>query len=117
MKKYSFDDHPEHRDRLPEYRDRWISHAMSTSAMTDEDRAACTAALEDMYRHAGLAWHGRVVYVPSPFVARFAGGFAAWVWATRTTWITSTWFFGTTSYDFRSIIFVFLIVSEQIVLL
>ena len=30
---------PEHEARFPEWRDRWIANAMSTEAMTDDDRA------------------------------------------------------------------------------
>jgi hypothetical protein len=79
-KKYSFDDHPEHRALLSKYRDRWIANAMSTDPMTDEDRAECCSALEEMYLQAGLEWHGRVVFVPSPLVGAFATGFASYLW-------------------------------------
>ena len=55
---------------------------MSTAPMTNDDRAACRAAVIGMYAAAGLP-PPRVVFVPSPFVARFAAGFAAAIWHRR----------------------------------
>ena len=67
---------PEHQARLPEWRDRWIANAMSTAAMTDEDRAKCREAVIGMYAAAKLP-PPRVVFVASPFIAAFSSGFAA----------------------------------------
>jgi len=71
---------PEHEARFPEWRDRWIANAMSTEAMTDEDRAACVEAVHGMYAAAKLPPPKHVVFVPSPFVLAFASGFAAARW-------------------------------------
>ena len=78
MRKYKL--LPEHEARFPEWRDRWIANAMSTDAMTDEDRAACVEAVHGMYAAAKLPPPKHVVFVPSPFVLAFAGGFAAARW-------------------------------------
>jgi len=78
MRKYKL--LPEHEARFPEWRDRWIANAMSTEAMTDDDRAACIEAVHGMYAAAKLPPPKHVVFVPSPFVLAFAGGFAAARW-------------------------------------
>ena len=71
------------RAAMPGWRDQWIASAMSTRAMDDEDRAKTIAGLKGLYEAAGLPWHGRVVFVPSPFVLRIAAGFSAAIWRTR----------------------------------
>ena len=78
MKLYSLTD--EHRARLPEWRDRWIANAMSTTPMTDDDRRACVDAVHGMYAAAKLPPPKHVVFVESPFVLAFAGGFSAARW-------------------------------------
>lgn len=70
----------EHRARFPEWRDRWIANAFSTAAMTDEDRAACREAVLGLYAAANLPPPKHIVFVPSPFVLAFAGGFASAIW-------------------------------------
>lgn len=70
----------EHRAQLGPWRDKWIAHAMSTAAMTDDDRARCRAAVLGLYEAAKLPPPKHVVFVPSPFVLTFAGGFAAAIW-------------------------------------
>ena len=70
----------EHRAQFPAWRDRWIANAMLTEAMTDADRAKCIDAVNGMYRAANLAPPKHIVFVPSPFVMAFAGGFAAARW-------------------------------------
>ena len=84
-KLYSFNDHPEHKERLGEIRDKWIANAMSTKAMTDEDRAICRETVKRLYRAANLEPppDHRIVFAPSPLSAQFAAGFAAWIWAER----------------------------------
>ena len=70
---------PDHSAQLKPWSDRWIANAMSTSPMTADDREQCRIAVEQMYALAGKPVP-RVVFVPSPFVARFASGFAAAIW-------------------------------------
>jgi hypothetical protein len=70
----------EHKAMLPAWRDKWIANAMSTTAMTDDDRQKCREAVAGMYAAANLPPPKHVVFVPSPFVAAFAGGFAAAIW-------------------------------------
>lgn len=72
----------EHRAQLKPWAQRWIANAMSTKPMDDDDRAKCVEAVYGMYEAAGLK-RPRVVFVPSPFVARFAAGFAAAIWHAR----------------------------------
>lgn len=72
----------EHRAQLKPWAQRWIANAMSTKPMDDDDRAKCVEAVYGMYEAAGLK-RPRVVFVPSPFVARFAAGFAAAIWHVR----------------------------------
>lgn len=78
MKKYELT--PEHCAQLKPWADRWIANAMSTAAMTDEDRIACREAVIGMYAAAKLPPPKHIVFVPSPFVLAFAGGFSAAIW-------------------------------------
>ena len=71
---------PEHEARFGEWRDRWIANAMSTEAMTGGDRDACREAVFGLYAAADLPPPKHIVFVPSPFVLTFAGGFAAAIW-------------------------------------
>jgi len=81
MKKYILTE--EHRAQIPAWRDKWIANAMSTRPMTDEDREATRVSILGLYRAAGLPLPKAIVFVPSPFVLRFAGGEAAWWWWCR----------------------------------
>ena len=99
MKKYSLT--PEHRAQLKPWADRWIANAMSTKAMDDHDKTEMKKAIRGLYEAANLTPppDDRIIFVPSPFVARFAGGFAAGVWwlrknkkpATRDATVTATY--------------------------
>ena len=51
-KLYSLTD--EHRAQLKPWAERWIANAMSTAAMTEEDREVCRDAVEGLYRAANL---------------------------------------------------------------
>jgi hypothetical protein len=77
LTKYSLTD--EHRARLPEWRDKWIRNAMSTEPMTAADREITAKAIDGIYKAANLRPPKRIVFVASPFIARFAGGAAAWM--------------------------------------
>ena len=81
MKKYKLT--PEHEAKLPAWRDKWIANAMSTKPMDDEDRRITREAIIGLYKSAGLEPPLNIVFVPSPFVLRFAGGFAAAIWYLR----------------------------------
>ncbi len=78
MKKYELT--PEHRAQLAPWAERWTRIIMSTEAMTDSDRERCRTAVNRLYAAANLAPPKHIVFVPSPFVLAFAGGFAAAVW-------------------------------------
>ena len=75
---------PEHDEILKTWKDQWIANAFDCSPMTDDDREKCTEAAEKMYEIAGLK-KPIVVIVPSPFVLRFASGFACAIWHIRKT--------------------------------
>ena len=79
---------PEHEARFPEWRDRWIANAMSTTPMTDTDRHLCRDAVNGLYAAANLPPPKHIVFVPSPFVLGFAGGFAAAIWHMAKTGFT-----------------------------
>ena len=81
MKKYSLT--KEHRAQMKPWADKWIANAMSTKPMDDEERAICRKAVAELYEAAGKPAPKRVVFVPSPFVGRFASGFASAVWWMR----------------------------------
>jgi hypothetical protein len=78
-KKYSLT--PEHRDQLKSWAEKWIRNAMNTAPMTEEDRNLCRGAVKRLYRAANLEppLDRHIIFVPSPFVVRFASGFAAWI--------------------------------------
>ena len=89
---------PEHEARFAEWRDKWIANAMSTEPMTENDREICRAAVIGMYSAAKLPAPKHIVFVPSPFVLAFAGGFSAAIWhgskgvaATRAATEDATW--------------------------
>lgn len=83
MQKYTLTD--EHRAQIEPWAQKWIAHGMSTAAMTEEDRAITREAVMGLYRAANLEPppENRIVFVPSPFVLRFAAGFAAAIWWLR----------------------------------
>src|SRR5690606_35191286 len=86
-KRYSFNDHPEHKKELSPWADKWIHNAMSTKPMDDKEKAICREAVKGLYRSANLdpPPDHRIVFVSSPFIMRFAGGFAAAIWHKRKT--------------------------------
>jgi len=83
MKKYTLT--PEHKAQFEPWKDKWVASAMSTKPMDQEEKALCREAVKGLYRAANLEPppDHRIVFVPSPFVARFAGGFAAAIWYMR----------------------------------
>ncbi len=82
-KKYSLTD--EHRAQLVPWKNKWVENAMSTKPMTDDDRVKCRIAVKGLYEAAGLVPppENRIVFVASPFILRFAAGFAAAIWHLR----------------------------------
>ncbi len=84
-KLYSLTD--EHREQLKPWADKWINNTMSTKPMDEAEKEICRDAVEGMYRAANLTPppRNRIVFVPSPFVGRFAAGFAAAIWHVRKT--------------------------------
>ncbi len=82
-KKYVLTD--EHRTQLKPWADKWIANAMSTKPMDENDREQMRIAVRGLYEAANLTPppDHRIIFVPSPFVVRFAGGFAASIWRKR----------------------------------
>ena len=85
MNKYELTN--EHRSQLKPWADKWIANAMSTKPMDAEEKAICKEAVKGLYRAANLEPppDHRIVFVPSPFIGRFAAGFAAAIWHIRKT--------------------------------
>ena len=83
MKKYELTE--EHRAQLKSHADWWIKNALSTKAMDNHDKSEMRKAIKGLYESANLVPppDERIVFVSSPFVARFAGGFAAAIWWLR----------------------------------
>ena len=83
MKKYSLT--KEHAAQLKPWAEKWINNAMSTKAMDEEDKAKMRIAIKGMYESAGKTPppENRIIFVQSPFVMRFAAGFAAAIWWRR----------------------------------
>lgn len=77
MKKYELT--KEHEALLPKYADKWIKNAMSTKQMDQTELEVCTQAVKGLYEAASLTPPNpeNIVFVESPFVLRFASGFAA----------------------------------------
>ena len=71
---------PEHRAELAPWAQRWIANAMSTAPMTEADREVCRRAVAGIYAAAKLPPPKHIVFVPSPFVLAFAGGFSSAIW-------------------------------------
>ena len=84
-KKYTLTE--KHRGQLEGWKNKWVANAMSTKAMDDGERNMCLQAVKDMYRSANLEPppDHRIIFVPSPFVLRFASGFASAIWYFRKT--------------------------------
>jgi hypothetical protein len=80
MTKYSLTE--EHRAQFDPWAKKWIANALSTKPMDDNDQAETVKAINGQYAAAGLK-SPRIVFVPSPLVARFACGFASWIWYQR----------------------------------
>src|SRR3990167_966480 len=86
MKKYSLT--KKHRDQFPFWRKKWIDNAMSCESMNDEDRRICIESVKGLYSAAKLELPKNIVFVSSPFVMRFASGFASWIWWLRKNKVT-----------------------------
>lgn len=67
---------PQHEAQLANWRDRWIKNALSTEAMTDNDRRLATDAITAIYADVKLS-PPRIAFVSSPIVGRSVAGFAA----------------------------------------
>ncbi len=69
-----------HRDQLKPWAQKWIKNSLSTDPMTAEDRAIMRKAIDGQYLAANLKVPRNIVFVSSPFIVRYAGGFAAAIW-------------------------------------
>lgn len=83
MNKYELTE--EHKAQLKPWADKWSANAMNTKPMDDTEKALCREHVKGLYRAAYLTPppDHRIVFVSSPFVLRFAGGFAAAIWHLR----------------------------------
>lgn len=62
--------------QMDAWADRWISIGLRTG---DADRAKFEAAAKRCYEHAGIPWHGNVVWTTSPLAMAFAAPAAAYL--------------------------------------
>src|SRR5258708_40139916 len=74
---------PKHKKILETWSKQWIDNALSTKAMDNEEKDICRKNVRKMYKIAGLIPPKNIVFVPSPFVLRFAGGLAEAIWDKR----------------------------------
>ena len=76
---------PEHEARFSEWRDKWIENAFATGRLGEAERKEVIEHAKGLYISAGLTPPPdyRIVIVPSPFVGRFAAGYAAGIWWMR----------------------------------
>ena len=82
MKKYSFNDHPEHKEKLAEFRDKWIGIVLRVEPQNENDRETCRIAMRGLYAAANLEVPEptREIFVSSPLVGAVASAIAAGVW-------------------------------------
>jgi hypothetical protein len=82
----------EHRAELEPWAKKWIANAMRTRPMDEWDRKQTREAIKGLYRAADLTPppDHRIVFVPSPFVLRFAAGFASAIWYLREQGLTTS---------------------------
>ena len=75
----------EHKKMFPMWRDKWIKNAFSTEQLKKEEIPLVKKYVSELYKSANLIPppDHRIVIVSSPFIARFASGFAAWIWYCR----------------------------------
>jgi hypothetical protein len=57
---------PEHEAQLKPWGDKWLKIALSTEAMTDDDKRVCTEATHELYKVLGFKPPKEVLYVSSP---------------------------------------------------
>ena len=90
MKKYILTE--EHKKELKPWAEKWIANGLSTKPMDDEDKKQMRIAIKGLYESAGLKAppESRIIFVTSPFVIRFAGGFAASILYSRKKYATRT---------------------------
>lgn len=69
---------------IPDYNKQWIDNALSCKPI-ESDRDEIRRNIISLYACAGLPAPKNIVFVPSPFVLTFAGGFAAAIWHIRKT--------------------------------
>ena len=88
MKKYILTE--EHKKELKPWAEKWIANGLSTKPMDDEDKKQMRIAIKGLYESAGLKAppESRIIFVTSPFVIRFAGGFAASILYSRKKYAT-----------------------------
>jgi len=73
---------PEMEAMFKPWADAWIANAMSTKPMDDAEREIVRENVVRLYAAAGFP-APRVVFVASPFAARYVAGAAAWIWYCR----------------------------------
>jgi hypothetical protein len=83
MRKYKLTE--EHKKELVNYKDFWIKNAMSTKQMDEEEKKICIDSVTGLYESAGIKAPPveRIIFVQSPFVARFVAGFSSAIWYLR----------------------------------
>lgn len=79
-KLYSFDDHPEHKEQLKGWADKWIANALRVNPMDQEDRNLMVLAMDGLYKAAKLEPPTRHIFVKSPMTGAIATTTSSAVW-------------------------------------
>ncbi|SDT80783.1 relaxase domain-containing protein [Actinoplanes derwentensis] len=76
--------------RVRRFVEEWTDRLLDTGPLTDTERAEVVDAVRRCYEHAGVPWHGRVFWAPSPPAGQLLASARAWRHTALTTRIRQT---------------------------
>lgn len=83
IKKYSFNDHPEHRERLDEFRDKWTANALSTEQISEQQWPQIVVDINELYSLAELPAPKNIVHCTDPISGAISWALASCIWWLR----------------------------------